>query len=562
MKNELAKLFLESSSLLMGTDWILKSFAILSIALFLSLTLNRLRANSSTRHLLWLYSIVCLSLLPFAALGLGSIPTVPLLTGNVFTINTDPEYTLDLVTQESSSFPISLLLLTCYFSVVALLLLRILVGLTAVSKICRCASNATDVNMQLLIKKLSADLGLSRSIDLQITSDFASPFACGVFNPKIVLPKHSENWSHSTLKNVLLHELMHIKRLDWITMLSCHLICCVYWINPLSWIALKRLNDEAESSCDSAVLAEGIDAGHYAESLVYVARHSRSDRILPVQMMSGGQQLSDRINTVFEHGNNRASIPKKLHLPLMVFCLFLISSFSNLKMVSANSVSGSSIFNSARYLVPEQIAAPQYPSSPSEGNVSGSHILRFAVMKTGFVDPKSIAFVSANPGPEFYRASFLAVSKLKFEPPQLEGVNTEIPNVHIKIDYDGKEEIVRASILDPQLTNREYLPQNYFTPAYPSKALQENIEGYVLLEFSITQQGTVAGVVILDRDPSTVFNASAVEAIERLKFKPRLVDGVPTQVHGIQYLVRYDLEHAQAEPIKPQRIGRVSISTQ
>lgn len=548
MKNELAKLFLESSSLLIGTDWLLKSFTILLLACFLSYGLRKTDSGSSTRHLLWMYSIICLGMLPFVTFSLGSIPTAPVLSGYVFTLNTFPEHVVDPSSVSPDRYSVANLLLFSYLLIASLFVVRILGGLVVVFRICRQAGIVAEAEVHLLARKLARDIKLSRNVELKISEDFTSPFSCGVFFPKVILPQDSVNWPSSTLESVLLHELMHIKRLDWLTMLTCHLITCLYWINPLCWFALKRLKDEAESSCDSAVLAQGLDAKFYAESLVYVARNSRDHNLMLVQMMAGGQQLSRRINKMFDGSKYKGSMASKFHVPLILFCFLLIAAFSNLKIVTAKSVVGNTTFITADYLVPIQVAVPEYPSLMPQARVSGSHIMYFTIMKNGSVDPRSIGQVTSAPANAFFQASRAAVSNFKFEPPFLNGVNSEIPNVRIRVDYNGKDESVIASLEDPQLMTREYLPQNYFTPVYPLAALESEIEGHVLVEFTISQEGKASDIAIVDRGPSGLFNESALAATHKLEFKPRLIGGVPTEVLRVQYMFRYELGRGKAVP--------------
>ena len=547
MKNELAKLFSENTSLLIGADWLLKSFIILLFASILNFVLRKTATGSSTRHLVWMYSIVCLGMLPIVTFGLGNVATVPLLSGNVITLNTFPEHVVGSIEANEEQVSIALLFLSIYSFITGLLLLRILGGIAAVFRSCRQAIPVMDAKTQELARILSVDLGLSRTVVVKTSKDFASPFSCGVLFPKVILPEDATNWPNETLKSVLLHELMHIRRLDWLTMLICHLVICMYWLNPLCWFALRRLNDEAESSCDSAVLAQGLDATFYAKSLVYIARRSRNKSMMLVQMMAGREQLSQRINDMFDGTAYRASMASKFHLPLVVFCFLLIASFSNLNIVSAKSINGNTTFNNIDYLKSIHLAVPIYPAIASQAKISGSHLMYFTVLKNGSVDPRSIGQLSLAPGTEFYQAAREAVLNFKFEPPILNGVTTEIPNVRLRINYSGADENVSASLLAPQLMNRDYLPANHFTPDYPLNALESNAEGHVLVEFTITEAGKASDAVIVSRGSSSVFDASAIAAVEKLQFKPRLLDGVPTDAHGVQYMFRYKFGRGTTE---------------
>lgn len=91
-------------------------------------------------------------------------------------------------------------------------------------------------------------------------------------------------------------------------------------------------------------------------------------------------------------------------------------------------------------------------------------------------------------------------------------------------------------------------PVPVFKPAarYPSTALRRGIEGYVVVEFTITKSGGV-------RDPravagydsegrlTNVFNRSAVAAAARFKYQPQLVEGEPVERHGVRNRIRYQI---------------------
>ncbi len=88
----------------------------------------------------------------------------------------------------------------------------------------------------------------------------------------------------------------------------------------------------------------------------------------------------------------------------------------------------------------------------------------------------------------------------------------------------------------------EYLPIVKVNPVYPRRALERGIEGYVLLEFTVTRLGTVENAVVIEADPPNIFDRAAIQAASKFKYKPRVVDGEPIAVPGVQNLIRFELE--------------------
>lgn len=71
----------------------------------------------------------------------------------------------------------------------------------------------------------------------------------------------------------------------------------------------------------------------------------------------------------------------------------------------------------------------------------------------------------------------------------------------------------------------EAVPVLRIEPQWPRQAALAGTEGWVELAFTIRPDGSVADVVVLAAEPRRVFEQSAVNAIRKWRFKPRVVDG-------------------------------------
>jgi len=75
----------------------------------------------------------------------------------------------------------------------------------------------------------------------------------------------------------------------------------------------------------------------------------------------------------------------------------------------------------------------------------------------------------------------------------------------------------------------DIIPVVVIRPMYPRDAAMQGLEGWVKVEFTITEVGTVKDPRVIDADPPRIFNREALRAILKWKFKPRVVDGVATE---------------------------------
>ena len=93
-----------------------------------------------------------------------------------------------------------------------------------------------------------------------------------------------------------------------------------------------------------------------------------------------------------------------------------------------------------------------------------------------------------------------------------------------------------------QVTDGEYLPIVKIAPQYPRRALSRGIEGYAIVEYTVTKLGTVKDPVVIESSPGTIFNNAAIKSALRYKYKPRVVDGKPIAVSGVRTKITFELE--------------------
>lgn len=93
-----------------------------------------------------------------------------------------------------------------------------------------------------------------------------------------------------------------------------------------------------------------------------------------------------------------------------------------------------------------------------------------------------------------------------------------------------------------QATDGEYLPIVKVAPQYPRRALNRGIEGYCIVEYTVTKNGTVKDPVIIEAKPQGIFDRAAIKSALRYKYKPRVIDGEPIEVHGVKTKITFQLE--------------------
>jgi protein TonB len=132
-------------------------------------------------------------------------------------------------------------------------------------------------------------------------------------------------------------------------------------------------------------------------------------------------------------------------------------------------------------------------------------------------------------------------------PPQMQQpqLDSPVPNANasaMNFAADIGADISLGSGLALESGDGEYLPIVKVAPVYPRRALSRGIEGYVIVEFTVSKQGSVKDVVVVEADPADIFNQAAIDAALKFKYKPRVINGEAAEVAGVQNRLTFEID--------------------
>lgn len=149
------------------------------------------------------------------------------------------------------------------------------------------------------------------------------------------------------------------------------------------------------------------------------------------------------------------------------------------------------------------------------------------------------------------RSEVIETKKDKPEKPPEPEQPPEMPTPNQADSFDNSMAVsMSAPVMESNLSvggvgfgvsDGEYLPIVKVAPVYPSRALSRGLEGYVIVEFTVTRQGTVRDVSVVE-STSSLFERAAVEAALKFKYKPRVIDGEPVEVPGVQNKITFEIQ--------------------
>ncbi|MDF2926376.1 MAG: antirepressor regulating drug resistance protein [Paenibacillaceae bacterium] len=116
--------------------------------------------------------------------------------------------------------------------------------------------------------------GLRRRVRVYVSDRAQAPVVCGLMKARIILsPQLAESCSEEELQQILVHELIHIRRFDYLIKPFGLMVLCVHWFNPFVWAAFFLSQKDMELACDEKVISlfERDIRSEYANVLIRLA---------------------------------------------------------------------------------------------------------------------------------------------------------------------------------------------------------------------------------------------------------------------------------------------------
>jgi TonB family protein len=296
----------------------LKSTAVLGAAWLLAVLLRN--RSAALRHLVWTSAVTAVLALPFLSISLPAlrVPATALLpaSNSVVFHATGSEHpganTAASVGQASVVVPSQpapwrpdwrMWLMTVWAAGTVAMLGQML---AACVMVCYARRSAKTWSGQTLARELSDTLGIHQPVEVLESKAGSMPMAFGFLRSTIFMPVDAAEWTQERRRVVLLHELAHVRRGDFVTHLLARTALALHWWNPLAWTAWREFLKESERATDDLVLNAGTLATEYAGHLVEVARNMQSPAMeWAAVAMVRRSQLESRVQAILDSRVNR-----------------------------------------------------------------------------------------------------------------------------------------------------------------------------------------------------------------------------------------------------------------
>ncbi|HEY1252234.1 MAG TPA: M56 family metallopeptidase [Thermoanaerobaculia bacterium] len=280
-----------STAIHLATDIALRATALFLLTGALLLLLRR--GSAATRHLVGTIGLAAALLLPALALSPVhfEIPVLP-----------------NAAWHAAGARPgLSSLALWAWIAGTLAVAARLAVGWVRLRRISRSAETVRDAEWIEERDAAAMRLALGRAVELKESTRVPAAMTAGVWRPLLLLGHAARQWAVERRRVVFLHELAHVKRLDWASVVIAELAVAVYWFHPLAWWLSRRVRRDAERASDDLVLASGIKPSVYAGHLLGIFRSlgSPAHPVAPALAAVRPSHFEERLRAILDPGAAR-----------------------------------------------------------------------------------------------------------------------------------------------------------------------------------------------------------------------------------------------------------------
>ena len=176
-----------------------------------------------------------------------------------------------------------------------------------------------------MLGELAEQLGMRRPVELLEGPPESAPMTFGAWRPAVVVPRAVLD-SPDSLRTVFAHELIHVRRADYLWALLDSFTLVAFAFHPLVWLLRRGIERCRETSCDAEVVAKGIvRPREYAEVLAHT--HTPTQFPTPAvaaSMSASSVTLKERLETMQDFADTRLTFRWRIGLAAGTGILFLL----------------------------------------------------------------------------------------------------------------------------------------------------------------------------------------------------------------------------------------------
>lgn len=219
-------------------------------------------------------------------------------------------------------------LVAVWFIVACYKWLRLSIGLSYIKRIARFESSPADKDWLQKFEALKSKLRITAKVALLQSNIIKVPMASGLLKPMIIVPASLlANMPAELVESILLHELAHIRRKDFLVNVLQSIAETIFFFNPFILKISSLIRDERENCCDAMAVDIVKDKMSYIEALVAFGEYATRST-LAVAFAGKKNFLLQRVKRILYNQNKKPGVVEKSILAFGVILFLGLAIFS------------------------------------------------------------------------------------------------------------------------------------------------------------------------------------------------------------------------------------------
>lgn len=200
------------------------------------------------------------------------------------------------------------LIVNIYLAGMLLLLFRIAYNLVTLKNLKYMGTTLPDTTWQQMLAKCQDSSGINNRVQLFFSTRITVPMVMGSLKPVILVPVALANQlSTREAEAILLHELAHIRRNDYLVNMIQLFIETLLFYNPFVWLISSAIRTEREHCCDDMVVNATTERLPYAKALATLETFRQQPVVPSLAATGNNNQLLNRIKRIMEMNNRNVN---------------------------------------------------------------------------------------------------------------------------------------------------------------------------------------------------------------------------------------------------------------
>lgn len=282
---------------------------------------------------------------------------------------------------------------------------------------------------------------LAPEAELRLSPSLAGPVTFGLRRPVVLLPGQFCALPPEIQQAIVCHELLHVRRRDWVVTVMEQSIRAVLWFHPAFWWLIGQVQLAREQTVDGEVVALTGNRQQYLNALLAMAGNRQALDLAPAALFLRKRHLKTRVALLLKE----VTMSKR---SLVSFCaascgVLFAAGWLALHTFPLQAAPVPQDADSAKLL---HSVPPEYPPEARQKHIEGAVVLEVHIDAGGHVSDAKVLS-----GPEELRSAALAaILQWHYSPTAMTLPTTTQVTLNFKLPKDGLPQAVPSEAVLPE----------------------------------------------------------------------------------------------------------------